>query len=316
MSASGLGSSGGLRVLVTGASGLLGCNAALSWLGDFEVVPTYGSRSVDLPGAFALDLGASGASDVLAATYPDVIVHCAAATDVGRCEREPEWARRANVDATRAAAEAARDSGARLIHISTDAVFDGRTGGYSEDDAPRPVNEYARTKLEAEGVALETAQKCLVVRTNIFGWSPVAGRGLAEWLFRQLSDGCKVTGFADTFFSPVLVNDLAVLLRVLVTNPATGILHVAGRDRMSKYDFARRLATACDLDAELIAQGSMADAMLATPRPRDTSLDCTRAERLGLRLPGIDSALSEFASLGSSGWSQRLRSLAKGDDDA
>lgn len=296
---------------MTGGSGLLGANIALQWAPRYEVIASafrhpLGDASLE---SVVLDLTDPRAEQAILDIAPDVIVHCAAATDVDRCEQDPDYARALNTEATERVARAAKRASARLVVISTDSVFDGRSGHYVEADTPGPLNTYARTKLEGERVALACHPPTLVVRTNIFGWNAQDKRSLAEWVLARLENGQSTPGFTDVWFTPILVNDLADILFALSELDVSGVIHVGGATRLSKYDFAVRIAKTFREDSSLITPSSASGAQLLAQRPRDTSLISDKARTMGINIPDIDSGLQRFAQLQTDGWRGRLRRL-------
>lgn len=299
-----------MRVLITGVSGLLGAAVALELAGDHDVVGCYLSAPVSHPDFATLrcDLAAPDAVSRLADLTPDVIVHCAAATNVDSCESDPAMARLANIEATRTVARVADTAGARLIAISTDAVFAGH-GPFGELDDTNPLNVYALTKLEGEHVALSLGAQSLVLRTNIYGFNAQAKTSLAEWILYSLRDGTRIKGFTDARFTPLLANDLAAAIRKLLDSDASGVLHVAGGESISKYDFAVAIAQEFGLDPSLVEPSTMAAAGLTAPRSPDLSLDCSRALALGLDLPNVAEGLRRFHELELAGYPQTVRSM-------
>lgn len=304
-------------ILVTGAGGLLGANLLFAAL---ERGPAAGVRHrspLAVPGAeiATADLADPAAVDALVARLrPRWIVHCAALTDVDRCESHPAEARRANVETTRVVAAAAKRARAGLALVSTDSVFDGRTGGYAEGDPTGPLNVYARTKLEAEdavrGAGLE---RPLIVRSNLFGWNAQDKTSLAEWIVRELEGGRRIKGFNDVIFAPLLVNDLAAVLLDLMAGGQAGLFHAAAPAPMSKYEFARATAAAFGLDASLVDESSIEGASLKAPRPKNTSLNAALLTRtLGRALPGLPESLRRFRALRDGGYAARLKTLTKG----
>ncbi len=301
------------RVLVTGASGLVGANLVLAFSGSLRVSAVYHSHPVRTP---AVDSHRCDVTDAAAVASlvrhvrPDWIVHAAALANVDECERRPEEARSRNVAATRHVAAAAAASGARMVYLSTDAVFDGLMGWYHEEDAPGPLNEYARTKLGGEEAARTLAPDALIIRTNIYGWNMQPKESLAEWVRGRLIAGTPVDGFTDVYFCPLLVNDLAEMIRRMIQDTLSGVYHVAGSERCSKHGFARRLAEVFGLDPDLVRRASVADSPLVARRPRDTSLSTDKLRRdLGIALPGLDEGLHRFKTLGDAGYPARLRAL-------
>jgi dTDP-4-dehydrorhamnose reductase len=303
------------RMLITGGSGLLGSNLSLLYSAWAEVWTTYRSHPVRLAAAHTVRIDLTDAHEVsalVADVRPETVIHCAAMTDVDQCEEHPDDAARANTLASAVVARAAGSVNARMMHISTDSVFDGVRGGYTEADAPRPLNVYARTKLDSERAVLDESPGALVVRTNIYGWNAQPKWSLAEWILGRLENGETVPGFEDVFFSPILVNDLAVLLERLSGSSTRGVLHVAGSERASKHDFAIAIADVFGLDRSLVRRARLDSARLPAQRPRDTSLACAKAIELGLRLPAIADGLSHFAALRAAGYPESLNYMSEG----
>src|SRR5207245_6923760 len=200
------------------------------------------------------------------------------------CEYHPDQAHRINTLASSFLAALARELGCRFLHVSTDCVFDGTKGNYSEYDPPRPLNIYARSKLLAEEEVLRQLPAALVVRVNIYGWNAQPKYSLAEWILVELSSGRQVPGFTDVYFSPILVNDLAEILLTMLDRGMTGLYHVAGSERISKYKFARRVATTFGFEPDRVVSTRLAESNLRAPRPLDVSL-CTEKVCLALGRP-------------------------------
>ncbi|NUR77106.1 MAG: SDR family oxidoreductase [Thermoleophilia bacterium] len=279
-----------MKILLTGATGLLGSYLEPALRASSATVVPVSHTSPPLSGGVNCDLtDPEATARLLDVQEPDVIVHAAALTNVDRCETEPDVADRMN----RLSTELLAAAPARLVFISTDSVFDGTRGGYSEDDEPAPVNEYARSKLRAEEHVLATASG-VCVRTNFFGRSS-RGHGLAEWLLRELEAEREVVGFEDVVFSPLYCRDVAHALVEIALGDVTGLLHLGG-PAVNKYDFGVLVAERFGLDPSLVKRGSIAEVALRAPRPLDTSLDSARAHSL-LETPlhGVEEAVSAMA---------------------
>ncbi|TPW73548.1 SDR family oxidoreductase [Schumannella sp. 10F1B-5-1] len=281
--------------LVTGATGLLGANAmhALQAAG----IPAVGvaRRPPDRDDVIAVDLlDESARRDVVERLRPSTILHAAALADIEACERDPDLARRMNVEAAEALAREGDALGARFIHISTDAVFDGRRGGYRVDETTSPTHVYGATKAESEHAVLDTVPSALVARVDFFGWSPSGRRSLAEFFHRGLVAGDVMRGFTDVRVSTLHVGHLIGALRALSARSVDGIQHVTARDSVSKYDFGRRLALRFGFDPNLIRPARSRD-VLVVARGSDISLDTTAtATRLGSELPTVQDGLDEL----------------------
>ena len=271
--------------LVTGAQGFLGANLGHHLQGRAHRVglgrasgPTLASAYDAWITADLADLTAvTAAAAHIDALRPEVIVHAAAMATHEGCETDPEKARQVNTLAAGELSRAARDAGARFILISTDAVFDGTRGHYSEDDEPAPFSVYGRTKLEGEQRTLDVNPNALVVRTNFFGWSPSGTRSILEFFVKALTTNTPVKGFTDFTVTSAYVGVLCEALEELASTSTTGLLHVTSPDALSKYEFGVAVAEEFGLDANLIAPTA---ADVDPPRNRDLSLDVSRAQSI------------------------------------
>jgi dTDP-4-dehydrorhamnose reductase len=293
----------------------LGSNLALDFRREgHQVTALYRRHSLRMAdiAAVACDLTGPGElSRVLAETRPDCIVHCAAATNLEWCEANPQECLRINAEVPAEIAALARKMGAGMVHISTDAVFDGAAGGYCETDDPSPVNRYGHSKALGEAAVLREMPAALVLRTNIYGWNLQPKTSLAEWALALLRKGSQVPGFRDVVFSPVLVNSLAGWILALANSGRSGIFHAASRGHISKYDFIRELAAVFGLDPALVRETSVADSALTTRRPRNTWLRNDKlAAVIGQPLPTIRQGLEAFRDLDESGFTRRLKAAA------
>ncbi|HEX6803111.1 MAG TPA: SDR family oxidoreductase [Terriglobales bacterium] len=302
--------------MVTGASGLLGSSLVREALArGRQVSGICRQNSLPLPGAdvYSVDLTNSVATQELVhALHPSIILHCAAATNVDWCEDHPEEARMINVAASAFLSKLAREMDATFVYVSSDGVFDGHRGNYSESDAPNPLNAYAASKCEAEREVLAADPSALIVRVTFYGWNPQQKSSLAGWILSELNHGTAVRGFTDVFFCPLLANDLSGILVDMLDRQLYGVYHVVGSERVSKFDFAVRLAAVFGFDPTLVIPSSIMDAELRAPRPRDTSLSTQKiSQALGRAMPDVDSGLRRFRAL-RNGAGARLQSCIAG----
>jgi dTDP-4-dehydrorhamnose reductase len=269
------------RLLVTGASGYLGgavvrLAAATGW----DAVGT----SFSVPGDVRVDVRDPGAvRDLVEAVRPDCIVHTAYVQD------GPEaWG--TNVGGAANVARFASAAGARLVHVSTDLVFDGRAGRpYREDDPAEPVIEYGRSKAAAETAVAAADPTAVLVRTSlIYGGETPSGH---ERRIVEVADGgAELAFFTDELRCPVRAGDLARALLALAELEVSGPLHVAGADGVSRHEFACLVAEANGRSSDRLQTALAAE--LAPHRPRDCRLDCSRATALlGGPLPGVRQVL-------------------------
>lgn len=253
-----------MRVAVLGGTGLLGHYLVRELIscGDDTVVLSRHSET-------RIDLRVAGSATVaLRECQPDVVAYLAALTNLEECERHPDIAFAVHVRGAQEVAAWCNTADRPLVYVSTDSVFDGIKGNYTEDDFPNPVNAYASSKVAGEQVVL-SAGGC-VIRTNFLG----AGRGgLLQWLAVALESGQTVTGYEDIRFSPLAAVDLAVAMRRILCAPGNEIYHVGGFATITKYDLACYVQT--QLHKGHVNAGPAPQERLR--RPLDTSLNSAKA---------------------------------------
>lgn len=302
-----------MRILVTGASGLLGLNLALEASQQHTVFGTVNAHRL-ITSSFTVlqtDLLAPGSLErVLDETQPDWVIHCAALANVDACEADPALAVKLNSELPGKLAKCVARGGARLVHISTDAVFDGERGEYDEQDSPNPLSVYARTKLEGERAVQEADAESVIARVNLFGWSLSGRRSLAEWFFNNLQAGIQVMGFKDVYFCPLLANDLAQILLKMLARKFAGLYHVVASECISKYDFGLALARLFGLDEHLISSASVWEAGLTAVRSPKLTLKVDKLTRdLEVSPPGLAEGLARFYRLYQEGYPKKLKSM-------
>jgi dTDP-4-dehydrorhamnose reductase len=289
-------------VLVTGANGLVGSRvvARLAAAGEKVVAAGRGPRRGGPAEADYVEielLRPEGLRALIASTGAGAVIHCAALTDVDGCEAEPAAAWTVNVRGVEAAAVGCREAGARLVALSTDYVFDGERGPYSEDDAPNPRSVYARTKRAGEEAALLLAPDCAVARVAVvYSGRPDAKKTFATFATEQLLAGKEVRAFHDQVISPTLADNAAEMIIGLWRSGQRGTWHCAGASIVSRVEFCRALARKLGADEELVRPVAMSALKLPAARPAHCGLDVTRIRRLlGAQVPlELDAALDRF----------------------
>jgi dTDP-4-dehydrorhamnose reductase len=290
-----------VRVAVTGANGLLGGEAVARLLGRHEVLAADRGPCRLPAGAFAYadaDLGdGRSVEEALRAFRAEAVLHAGAATDVDGCERDPELAWRVNVGGTEQVARACRALGARLVAVSTDYVFDGEAGPYSEDDVPNARGAYARTKRCGEEAALLLAPDCAVARVAVvYSGRPGAKSTFATQVVEKLSRGEPVKAFSDQLTSTTLASSGAArCLELLLETGFRGVLHASDDGVLDRVDFARRIARRFGLSGEIVPVKT-ADVKLLAPRPLRGGLRVDRAAALLRAHPPlpVDEAIDRF----------------------
>jgi dTDP-4-dehydrorhamnose reductase len=301
-----------MRLLITGTSGLLGLNLALQAGNEHSLTGLDRRRLVNLPFEQAeVDLLAPGTTEaVLERVHPEALIHCAALANLEACEADPELAARLNAVLPGELASACARRGVKMVHISTDAVFDGtKAGAYGEDDAPNPLSVYARTKRDGETSVLEANPGAIVARVNFYGWSMSGTRSLAEFFVNNLQAGKRVGGFTDVRFCPTFVGDLADLLLAMLEKDLHGLYHTVGAECLSKYDFGVAIARRFGLDESLIDPQSVDRSGLVARRAHNLCLSIHRlSTALGTPFPIFSTGLDRFYAQYQQGYPQKIRS--------
>ncbi|MFN3597200.1 MAG: SDR family oxidoreductase [Rubricoccaceae bacterium] len=294
------------RILVTGADGLIGQALArrlADWPGADVLLTGRGptSRATDFAGGYTpLDVTDGAAVEALMQDFaPGVVLHLAAMSKVEPCERDKQTCWAVNVDATARLAAACHRHGARLVFLSTDFVFDGQAGPYAEDDRPAPINAYGRSKLAAENaIRSSRLREWAVVRTTLV-YGHVAGEqrfNLVTFLARELAAGREIEVTTDQVRTPTYAPDLAEGILRVVRYRKSGVFHLAGREVLSTYAFAERVAERWGLDASLLRPVTTDALHPGAPRPLRAGLLILRAEaELGFRPRPLDVALDDLA---------------------
>lgn len=300
--------------LVTGVSGLLGLNFALAVDGKTHQVTGVANTAPMLWATFKnvqLELTRAGVVEEMIATQkPDVLIHCAAMANVDACEADPVLAQQVNAQLPGTIAAACSRYGVRMIHISTDAVFDGQQGNYTEESAPNPLSVYASTKLEGEKAVLAANPDALIVRVNFYGFSAAGNRSLAENFVRNLEAGKDMMGFTDVIFCPMNILDLSTLLVEVAGLDLRGIYHLVGAEAMSKYQFGVRIAEAFGFDPALIKPVSVNESGLKAVRSPNLSLSVEKMKAaLGHDIPDFNAGLRKFHDQYRRGYPQYIKSL-------
>jgi len=272
-----------LKFLITGASGLLGHKLAeLAIDAGHDVTCVYNEHPTTRGNGVQVDLRNPGAiRKVLIKSAPDVVVHTASVTDVDLCERRPQLAMEVNGEVTGLIARICDELNSSLVYVSSDYVFDGQRGHYVESDEPNPVNTYGRSKLLGEEKVSNFAGNYCTVRTSVlFGSGRDYRPNLATWLLAQLSSGKSVNVINSQYASPTLNSHLAKMLLEVAERRITGIIHLAGADRLNRYEFAVRLAREFGFDVGLLIPGAQNTINWYAKRPADSSISIEKGTRL------------------------------------
>lgn len=300
-----------MKLLITGASGLLGINLALEAMGEHEVIGVDRGKLKSAPFQVikADILKADEINSIIDNTKPDWFINCAALANLEKCEEDPVQARLLNTDLPGELAVACAKREIPFIHLSTDSVFDGaKEGMYTEEDEPNPPGVYSQTKLEGERAVQSANPQAIIARVNFYGWSLGAKRSLAEFFVNNLSEGKNVNGFTDVIFCPMWVNHLAQTLIAILEKDLHGLYHVVGAQPMNKYQFGVEVARRFGLRESLISPQSVERSGLTAKRSHNLWLSVHKLSTdLGRPLPDFSTGLDGFYTQFQQGYPQKIR---------
>ena len=273
------------KILITGANGLLGQKTTELFRHEtqHEVILTdlhdnaYESRGFDY---FPMDITKKEeVKDAVKKYLPDIIINTAAYTNVDGCETDRELSWKVNVDAVKHFIIASRVNSSKIIHISTDYIFDGKSGNYSETSKPNPLSYYGKSKLAAENALVTSGIDFAIIRTMIiYGTGKNLRPNFAVWLINMLSEKNTVTIVDDQFGMPTMVDDLGWALVKMVDLNKSGIYNVCGSEYLSRYEFAVKLAEIFGFNENLIKPIKTTDLNQAASRPMNSSFILLKAK--------------------------------------
>ncbi|MGC9010469.1 MAG: dTDP-4-dehydrorhamnose reductase [Sulfolobales archaeon] len=268
-------------IILTGVSSSPGYKTALKLRSlGYQILGVYNTHAVENINAIKFDL-TKDPSKLIYDYKPETVIHMAAIGEVDKCESDQAMCYLINTIATRELAKASYKIGSRFIYLSTDYVFDGSKGLYTEEDPPRPINYYGLTKLLGEEATLSI--NGVIIRTAwIYGLGP--GRvNFGRFVIDKLSRGEEIRAIVDQWSSPTLNTLIAEAVVSILKRDFTGIIHVAG-PRMSRYEFALAIADVFGFPKSLIKPVSINEVGYKAPRPRDSSLNNSKATQM-LNIP-------------------------------
>ena len=247
------------KVLIVGCSGLLGSNLCLEFKDKFEVLGTYNNNNIDLANINKTKLDLLSYKNLLQLINyykPKFIINCSGYTDVEKCETNPLLAKKINYEIVKNLVKVSKDNKIKLIHISTDHIFDGKKNIYTEKSLTSPVNVYSKTKLLAENYIKKNIKNFIILRSNFFGWGNFNKRSFSDYIYDNLILQKKISLSDKIFFNPVLISTLAKIIMDLIRYNYKGIINVGCKERLSKFDFALKLAKKFDLEASNIIKSN------------------------------------------------------------
>ena len=300
------------KVLITGGSGLLATNMAFAKKEEWDICLLLRSKEVSIPGVtttFTSIEDLNTTKQLISEVQPDLIIHTAGLTNVDRCETDTLQAYTSNVLVAENIAKTTAELNVKMIHISTDHFSDSGKPNATESEIDIPVNNYAKTKLDAEYLVRKHNKDALIIRTNFFGWGHEYRKSFSDRILQAGREGCEI-GLPDSiYFTPILVTDLIEKIQLLASANKSGIYNVVGGERLSKLDFGQRLLKAFSLNPDLAVKASYDNNPNNIPRPTDMSLSCKKIEKdLNLSMPGVDDYFQSLKQQQEEGLSENLKS--------
>jgi len=293
-----------VKFLVTGSAGLIGSQVVKDLVKlKHEVYSCYHNQKPTYGIPIQLDLlDHDKIRQTLLEVKPDSIIHLAAATNVDHCETEKEFATRLNVISTKIIAKQAAKQLAFFVYVSTDYVFDGEHKLKKENYVPNPLGFYGKSKLNGEIILNNLASSWCIARTSTpFGIHPKK-KSFPLWIKESLESKKEISVLVDQFTSPTYVPNLSKMLIEIATRQITGVIHLSGATRISRYHLAELISDKLNLDKKLLIPTKIDHMNWKAPRPKDSSLDVSLAIEILNEKPqtiqhGLDCFLNELNNI-------------------
>jgi len=290
-----------MKFLVTGSAGLVGSQVIQDLAkSEHQVYSCYGQSKPSSGIPVQLDLvNDDNIIQVVGDIRPDVIIHLAAMTNVDLCEKEKELALKINAKATETLAKQSAAHGSFFVYVSTDYIFDGEKGMKKESDMPSPVDYYGYSKHQGELAVQDMASSWCIARTSTpFGMHPTK-KSFPIFVAENLRAKKEISVVTDQYTSPTYVPNLSQMLIEISTRQILGVIHLAGATRISRYDMAILVAEKLGLEKSLLKPTTINDMNWIAKRPRDSSLDVSKAAQMLQEKPlrveeGLDRFMSEM----------------------
>lgn len=291
------------RILIVGSNGLLGQKVSklFSLSRAYKLLNASVENESYLEGTDYIQLDITKRKNVMEVIdnfEPDVIINTAAITNVDFCELNKETAWNVNVKGVENLVYAAKFVDAKIIHFSSDYVFDGKKGLYTETDIPNPISYYGRTKLASENVLKLSNLNYTIIRTMIlYGVGKNVKSNFAIWVYENLKQNKEIRVVDDQYGNPTLVDDLAYAVLKIVEYDRNGLYHIAGSEIVSRYGFAVAIAKQFGFDKKLIIPIKTALLKQPAPRPlRSGFVILKAATDLNIKMSDVETGIKIFAS--------------------
>ena len=286
------------RILITGGNGLLGIKLLRQAAVEYHItaIDLHDNPVVEISDMdyFKVDItDEENIRTIIKKIKPDCIINTAALTDVDACEDRKELAWNVNVNGTKNIAACCKELGIKLIHISSDYVFDGNNGPYTEDDEIKPINYYGYTKFESEKIVQEFLSDYAICRTTVlYGYESMVRMNFVTWLIQMLKDKKKLKIVTDQVGTPTLADDLSSALLTILKKNGRGIYNTVGSELIDRYSFAIKVASVFNQDVSLIEKTTSDLLKQKAERPLKAGLKIDKIKsELGVNFSSVDEGL-------------------------
>jgi dTDP-4-dehydrorhamnose reductase len=270
-------------ILLTGGSGLLAVNWFYSKNNEYRVILGLNEREIHPDNSEVLFLDFFSEERLLKqidSLNPSIVIHTAGLTSVEKCENNPDLAFHINVELSTMVANVTKRLDIRLVHISTDHLFEGNVSMLSEGEPRQAVNVYGRTKAMAESRIEEINPEALIIRTNFYAWGTSYRKSFSDFIIESLRNKKPLNLFDDVYYTPILAENLINTVHELLKKNEKGIFNIVSDDRISKYDFGILIAEEFGLDKSYIERCSLHSKSNLVKRPYDMSLSNQKVKEL------------------------------------
>lgn len=279
-----------MNICITGVSGMLGSEIARLLKTRFNILGLYNTRNPKIEGIELKQVNLidfKNVNEILNEFTPDIVIHCAAITNVDLCEDDNDKAIEVNVETVDNLVTICNKLNTKIIYVSTDSVFNGETGNYSENDNREPINFYAKTKFLAENIIMTNAEQFLIFRTNLIGYFKDAKKSLVNWILKTVNEKDEINLFNDVVFNPLNVETISDIIVESIEKNLNGVYHIGSKESLSKLDFGKKILNAFSIKDIKINSISVDDINFKASRPKNTSLNCSKIEKEGILMPSI-----------------------------
>ena len=286
------------NVLFLGGSSLLATIWSNHWKGKFNIFMTQHHQEIednDIKVIRLKEISSSTIKTVLSNHQIDILINCIGLTNVEQCEANPLKANFLNAEVPLILAKTCLKERTKLVHISTDHLFDGILQSRTEIDKPSPLNHYAKTKLKGDENVISNNPESLIIRTNFFGFGPKHKPSFSDKIIQALENKKKINLFSDVFFSPIHVNELAKVTNKLLNLKKSGIFNVSSNERISKYEFGKLIAEKKGVSKDFIEKGFISQRKDLVIRPKDMSLSNLKVKNIAeININSLKTQINEF----------------------